>query len=44
MLTMTLGFWLYSFATAFARLRGIILTREADTAWVSELLGTGGAR
>ncbi|TVQ89784.1 MAG: heme ABC transporter permease [Chromatiaceae bacterium] len=44
MLAMTLGFWLYSFATAFARLRGIILTREADTAWVSELLGTGGAR
>lgn len=44
MLTMTLGFWLYSFATTFARLRGIILTREADTAWVRESLADGGAR
>lgn len=38
MLGVTLGFWCYSFATAFARLRGIILLREADSAWVSDLL------
>jgi heme exporter protein C len=38
MLLMTLGFWLYSFATALARLRGIILTREADTNWVRKVV------
>jgi len=38
MLTMTLGFWLYSFATAFSRLRGIILTREADSTWVRDIV------
>ncbi|MBK1701791.1 cytochrome c biogenesis protein CcsA [Thiococcus pfennigii] len=37
MLIMAFGFWMYSFAAAFARLRGIILEREADTAWVQEL-------
>jgi len=38
MLTMTLGFWSYSFATAFSRLRGIILIREADSAWVRDVV------
>jgi heme exporter protein C len=38
MLTMTLGFWLYSFAAAFTRLRGIILTREADSTWVRDVV------
>ncbi len=40
MLTMTLGFWMYSFATTLMRLRGIILTREADTTWVQDLVRT----
>ncbi len=38
MLTMTLGFWAYSFATSFARLRGIILMREADASWVRDVV------
>lgn len=38
MLTVTFGFWMYSFATAFTRLRGIILLREADHTWVREVL------
>ena len=38
MLLMTLGFWMYSFATTFARVRSIILEREAETTWVRELL------
>jgi len=38
MLGMTLGFWSYSFATVFARLRGIILTRESDAAWVRDVI------
>lgn len=38
MLTMTFGLWMYSFATAFARLRGIILEREAESSWVQELV------
>ncbi len=37
MLTVTFGFWMYSFATAFARLRGIILSRDAESTWVQEL-------
>ncbi len=37
MLIMTLGFWAYSIATALARARSIILERERDTTWVSEL-------
>ncbi len=43
MLTMTLAFWSYSFATTFMRLRGIILTREADSTWVQRALEPGGA-
>ena len=38
MLTMTLGFWMYSFATILTRLRGIILTREAETQWVQAVV------
>jgi hypothetical protein len=29
---------MYSFATAFARVRSIILTREADAEWVKNLV------
>jgi len=38
MLIMTFGFWMYSFATAFARLRSIILIREAEATWVHDLV------
>ncbi len=37
MLVMTFGFWAYAIATAMARVRCIILEREKDTTWVSEL-------
>ena len=37
MLIMTLGFWAYSIAVAMARVRCIILEREADTTWVGRL-------
>jgi heme exporter protein C len=37
MLIMTLGFWAYSIAVSLARVRSIILERERDTTWVSEL-------
>jgi heme exporter protein C len=37
MLLMTFGFWSYSLATAFARVRSIILLRETDAAWVRDL-------
>jgi heme exporter protein C len=39
MLIMTLGFWAYSIAVALMRVRCIILERERDTTWVSELEG-----
>jgi len=42
MLIMTLGFWAYAIAVVLARVRCIILERERDTTWVSEL--EGGAR
>jgi heme exporter protein C len=38
MLALTFAFWMYSFATSFMRVRGIILEREADTTWVNEQL------
>jgi heme exporter protein C len=41
MLTMTLAFWAYSFATIFMRLRDIILSRDADSSWVRELFLSG---
>ncbi len=37
MLIMTFAFWAYSIAVAMARVRLIILERERDTRWVSEL-------
>ncbi|MES9869937.1 MAG: heme ABC transporter permease [Sedimenticola sp.] len=37
MLIMTFGFWAYSIATAMSRVRSIILERERETTWVSEL-------
>jgi heme exporter protein C len=40
MLVLTFGFWMYSFATTFARVRGIILSREADAEWVKEVVTT----
>ncbi|WP_456407488.1 heme ABC transporter permease CcmC [Thiolapillus sp.] len=37
MLIMTFAFWAYSIAVAMYRVRAIILEREKDTRWVSEL-------
>ncbi|MES9844372.1 MAG: heme ABC transporter permease CcmC [Candidatus Sedimenticola sp. PURPLELP] len=37
MLIMTFGFWAYSIAVAMSRVRSIILERERETTWVSEL-------
>ncbi len=37
MLIMTFAFWAYSVAVAMYRVRSIILEREKDTRWVSEL-------
>jgi len=37
MLVTSLGFWLYSFAIIFQRVRNIILQRERNTRWVMEL-------
>ena len=37
MLIMALGFWAYTIAVVLARVRSIILERERDTQWVSEL-------
>lgn len=38
MMIMTFGFWMYSFAAVFMRVRGIILEREKDAAWVRALV------
>jgi heme exporter protein C len=38
MLIMTFGFWMYSFAVIFARVRNLILERDADSAWVRTLV------
>jgi heme exporter protein C len=38
MLVMTLAFWAYAFAVVFTRTRAIVLEREADTAWVNDLV------
>ncbi len=37
-LLMVLGFWAYSFAVIFARVRNITLERERNTRWVKELM------
>lgn len=39
MLIMALGFWAYTIAVALARVRCIILERERDTTWVTEMEG-----
>jgi heme exporter protein C len=38
MLIMTFCFWMYSFAVIFARVRNLILERDADSAWVRTLV------
>jgi heme exporter protein C len=38
MLIMALACWMYSIAVSLARVRGIILEREKNTAWVDELI------
>jgi heme exporter protein C len=37
MLIMALGFWMYSIAVSLSRVRSIILERERDAQWVSQL-------
>ena len=37
MLIMALGFWMYSIAVSLSRVRSIILERERDSQWVSQL-------
>jgi heme exporter protein C len=37
MLVLSVGFWMYSFMTAFQRVRNIILEREMTATWVQEL-------
>ena len=39
MLVMALGFWMYSIATALARVRCVILERERHTEWVMAEVG-----
>jgi heme exporter protein C len=38
MILMALGFWMYSIAAAFIRVRCIMLERERNTEWVAEYL------
>lgn len=38
MLIMTLGLWLYAFATILMRVRSIILGREAEASWAQEIV------
>lgn len=38
MLLMALAFWMYSIAVALARVRNIILEREAQTEWVQHAM------
>jgi heme exporter protein C len=44
MLMMTFGFWSYSFAVVFMRIRSLILSREMDAEWVREVVTGEGAR
>jgi heme exporter protein C len=41
MLIMALGCWAYTFATAFSRVRSIILERERGTTWAQQLVAGG---
>ena len=43
MLIMALGFWAYTFATAFSRVRSIILERERNSSWAQQLVNEGRA-
>jgi heme exporter protein C len=43
MLIMALGFWAYTFATAFSRVRSIILERERNSSWAQQLVSEGRA-
>ena len=38
-LIMVFSFWMYAFAIAFMRVRNVILERERNAAWVTELVG-----
>jgi len=38
MLVTAVGFWMYSFAVIFMRVRRLILQRERNASWVAELL------
>lgn len=38
MLIMALGFWAYTFATAFSRVRSIILERERGNTWTQQMV------
>jgi heme exporter protein C len=38
-LIMVFSFWMYAFGIAFMRVRNIILERERNASWVSELIG-----
>ena len=40
-LVMTLGFWMYSFAVIFARVRNLILLREGQSEWVRKWVKSG---
>jgi heme exporter protein C len=40
LLLMTVACWAYAFAVVFARIRAIVLEREADATWVQELART----
>lgn len=42
MLIMALGFWAYTIAAAFSRVRSIILERERNTTWARELVAESG--
>ncbi len=42
MLIMTFGFWAYAIAVAMIRVQAIILERERNTTWVTELVKAGG--
>jgi len=41
MFIMVLGFWSYTFAVSFKRLRNIILEREFSSQWVKRIVGVG---
>jgi heme exporter protein C len=44
MFIMALGFWAYSIATALSRVRSIILERERNANWVTEMMQSAAAK